>query len=109
DFECENCRSAVTGNGYTNHCPHCLHSKHVDINPGDRLAKCGGLMSPIAVTIARDEYVITHRCAICGHLQRNRGAAEDDLQQLLLLAAVPTLINSNRRQHNDRRPYSSQD
>ena len=26
----------MKGNGYTNHCPKCLWSKHVDINPGDR-------------------------------------------------------------------------
>ena len=36
DFTCEHCGREVHGNGYTNHCPHCLHSKHVDVNPGDR-------------------------------------------------------------------------
>ena len=51
DFTCEHCGTEVHGNGYTNHCPNCLWSKHVDINPGDRAADCGGLMEPIAVEI----------------------------------------------------------
>ena len=44
DFTCGQCGAAVTGDGYTNHCPLCLWSRHVDINPGDRAAECGGLM-----------------------------------------------------------------
>jgi hypothetical protein len=38
DFECERCRMLVTGSGFTNHCPACLWSKHVDVHPGDRQA-----------------------------------------------------------------------
>ena len=40
DFVCENCNTSVKGNGYTDHCPCCLYSKHVDINPGDRDCDC---------------------------------------------------------------------
>ena len=47
NFVCEHCGQEVIGNGYTNHCPSCLHSKHVDINPGDRAETCGGLMEPV--------------------------------------------------------------
>ncbi|MEK7158524.1 MAG: RNHCP domain-containing protein, partial [Patescibacteria group bacterium] len=36
DFTCESCGAQVTGDGYTNHCPQCLVSKHVDVYPGDR-------------------------------------------------------------------------
>lgn len=36
DFICAHCGTHVRGNGYTNHCPECLWSKHVDNNPGDR-------------------------------------------------------------------------
>ena len=49
DFICENCNKKVKGDGYTNHCPACLWSKHVDINPGDRLAECKGMMKPIGL------------------------------------------------------------
>jgi len=43
DFKCEKCGREVIGTGYTNHCPDCLWSKHVDVNPGDRQSKCLGL------------------------------------------------------------------
>ena len=35
EFICENCGAKVEKLGYTcrNHCPHCLYSKHVDVNP----------------------------------------------------------------------------
>ena len=41
-FICENCGKEVTPAGYTSrdHCPYCLYSKHVDINPGDRQNTC---------------------------------------------------------------------
>lgn len=42
EFQCENCKKEVKKLGYTcrNHCPYCLHSKHVDNNPGDRAETC---------------------------------------------------------------------
>ena len=42
EFICENCGKKVPKLGYScrNHCPYCLHSKHVDINPGDRAENC---------------------------------------------------------------------
>ena len=58
DFVCENCGQEVKGNGYTNHCPRCLYSKHVDINPGDRASDCGGLMKPVAVELRHGERII---------------------------------------------------
>ena len=47
EFECENCGKQVPKLGYScrNHCPYCLHSKHVDVNPGDRSEKCHGSRS----------------------------------------------------------------
>ena len=43
-FICENCHKKVNPLGYTarDHCPYCLYSKHVDINPGDRKESCHG-------------------------------------------------------------------
>ena len=45
-FICKNCGFEVQPLGYSsrNHCPNCLHSLHVDINPGDRANECGGIM-----------------------------------------------------------------
>ena len=62
DFTCEKCNLVVNGSGYTNHCPRCLWSKHVDVNPGDRQATCQGFMEPMGVELKGGEYTILHRC-----------------------------------------------
>ena len=79
DFICDRCGAAVTGDGYTNHCPRCLWSKHVDIDPGDRASDCGGMMAPVKIESRSDEFVITHRCEKCGFEKRNRMAPGDDM------------------------------
>jgi len=84
DFKCENCGFFVEGNGYTNHCPNCLWSKHVDVNPGDRSADCQGLMKPTILEMKkRGEHVIVHSCVKCGHVKKNRRADNDDYEVLL--------------------------
>ncbi|MEX2143643.1 MAG: RNHCP domain-containing protein [Anaerolineales bacterium] len=86
DFVCQNCGLAVTGDGYTNHCPRCLYSLHVDINPGDRQTACAGLMIPAAVSIRNNGYRILHRCQACGAEKWNRAAPQDDFEKLLEIA-----------------------
>ena len=83
NFECENCGEEVEGDGYTNHCPACLWSKHVDINPGDRASDCYGLMEPIEVDKKNGKNIITHRCLKCGHLKKNKIAENDDYDEIL--------------------------
>jgi hypothetical protein len=85
DFNCEQCGLLVRGNGYTNHCPKCLYSKHVDINPGDRQSECGGVMKPECVEIRGGKYIITHRCTVCGHKKRNKSCEDDDFGAIVLL------------------------
>lgn len=77
DFECEHCKTEVTGNGYTNHCPMCLWSKHVDINPGDRAEKCNGMMRPMSVEKKGDDFIIIHKCEKCG-FERKKIVEKDD-------------------------------
>lgn len=86
DFVCENCGADVLGTGYTNHCPCCLWSKHVDVQPGDRSAACGGLMKPIGVEGTVAEYRITHRCRVCAHEAKNKTAKEDNVDALVEIA-----------------------
>jgi hypothetical protein len=83
DFVCEKCGFKVEGSGYTNHCPKCLWSKHVDVNPGDRAAKCGGMMEPVEIEMKEGEYVITHRCVKCGYQKKNKAAADDNFEEIL--------------------------
>ncbi len=87
DFVCANCGANVVGNGYTNHCPQCLWSRHVDNNPGDRAATCGGMMRPIAAAPERDRFVITHRCEVCGKKIRQRTSPDDNMDAIIAISA----------------------
>lgn len=79
DFTCGQCGTLVVGDGYTNHCPQCLYSRHVDIHPGDRAAACRGLMAPIALERRHGADRLIHRCLECGYISPNRLAPADDL------------------------------
>jgi hypothetical protein len=86
DFVCEHCGTYVEGSGYTNHCPKCLWSKHVDNHPGDRAATCGGMMEPVGLEGSTPNYRIQHKCERCGKLVRVTASANDDPEALLALA-----------------------
>ncbi len=86
DFECDVCQTHVKGNGYTNHCPCCLSSKHVDVNPGDRASDCHGVMLAESLEIENGTYFIVQRCEACGHTRRNKSAPEDSFEALLALS-----------------------
>ncbi len=79
----------VKGNGYTNHCPQCLWSKHVDVIPGDRqaLLTCGALMKPLSIEGGTGEgYSVVHECIECGHKKKNKlakGDSEDVVLQII--------------------------
>ena len=83
NFVCDHCGAQVVGSGFTNHCPKCLYSKHVDVYPGDRLGECLGLMEPKALLLERSEYQILHRCIRCGIEKKNKTVSEDDINVLL--------------------------
>ena len=93
-FTCKVCGRLVTpdaaGTDHRNHCPNCLSSLHVDIEPGDREADCGGIMEPIAVWVrGKGEWAIIHRCRRCGALSSNRVAADDNPMKLMSIALKP--------------------
>lgn len=83
NFICENCGKSVIGNGYTNHCPFCLYSKHVDINPGDRSCSCGGLMKPIEIQQKNGDFIILHKCLKCGFERKNKVQENDDINKII--------------------------
>jgi len=86
DFICEHCGREVSGNGYTNHCPDCLWSKHVDKAPGDRLEACRGLMKPIRGEKEGKEYFIVHECTLCGFTRRKKLEKEDNFDTFINLS-----------------------
>lgn len=83
NFICEKCQTEVIGNGFTNHCPKCLYSKHVDINPGDRAEGCLGLMEPIKIEKNKKGFVIIHECQKCKILKPNRVEEQDDFDAVI--------------------------
>ena len=91
---CKACGHLVTpeeaGTQHRNHCPNCLSSLHVDNEPGDRAADCGGVMEPISVWVrSNGEWAIIHRCKRCGALSSNRVAADDNPLKLMSIALRP--------------------
>ncbi|MSR67914.1 RNHCP domain-containing protein [Candidatus Peribacteria bacterium] len=83
-FVCQHCGITVAplgGGTYRDHCPFCLHSKHVDRDgPGDRLSLCLGLLEPIAIDQnGKKGFVIEYRCEACGKSHRNKAAPDDHI------------------------------
>ncbi len=96
-FTCVNCGAEVQPlqKSCRNHCPYCLHSLHLDNNPGDRASNCGGILQPISVTVdSRKGFIITHRCKKCGLTKRNKAVTEGVAQPDSLDAILDIMRNS---------------
>lgn len=96
DFTCEWCNTKVKGNGYTDHCPRCLASKHVDDNPGDRNSSCKGKMVPIGAEYRTGSFTIWYRCRRCNCRKRVNAANGDNMDLLMALAAGQEKHKDNR-------------
>lgn len=79
-FTCENCGKAVPIAQKTcrNHCPFCLHSKHVDVFPGDRANPCQGSLKPVGYELhTKKGLMIRFHCLVCGEVTRNIALLDD--------------------------------
>ena len=93
-FSCRVCGRQVfplsTGGEHRNHCPNCLTSLHLDDEPGDRAAECGGVMDPIGVWVrGKGEWAVLHRCRRCGVIRSNRVAGDNNPMKLMSIALRP--------------------
>ena len=93
-WRCVHCKRDVSasapGTQHRNHCPYCLWSRHVDVEPGDRESDCLGSMEPIAIAVRKGgEWVLVHRCHGCGELSTNRAAGDDSPLLLMQIAVRP--------------------
>ena len=88
EFICENCHKKVEKLNYTarDHCPYCLFSKHVDINPGDRQNTCLGLLEPISIEKFKSTYKIIYKCQKCNQYHKNIMANDDDYNKIIELS-----------------------
>ena len=104
-FVCVHCGREVKPLGYSsrNHCPFCLWSRHVDINPGDRANPCGGELEPVsAEPDPKKGFILISRCRKCGEIRRCRAAHEapvqpDDRKLLIELTARGRDIAGGKR------------
>ena len=89
-FICEHCGKEVSPLGYTSrdHCPYCLYSKHVDINPGDRENTCCGLLKPIEIEKFKDTYKIVYKCTKCNQIHKNIMAKDDDMNEIIKISNI---------------------
>ncbi len=85
EFICEHCHKKVSTLEYSarDHCPYCLYSKHVDINPGDRANTCHGLLKPIGIDKYKDTYKIVYECEKCHQIHRNIMANDDNYDKII--------------------------
>ncbi len=81
EFICKNCGEKVSKLNYTSrdHCNFCLHSLHVDIDPGDRRNECKGILIPINIEeTSKKGKVVIYKCSRCGKIVKNIVAVDDD-------------------------------
>ena len=88
-FICENCKKEVKPLIYSSrdHCPYCLYSKHVDINPGDRENPCKGLLVPTDIEKHKDTFKIIYRCNKCKQTHKNIIAKDDSMEEIISLSS----------------------
>lgn len=91
NFECEKCGAEIVGDGFTNHCPKCLWSKHVDIDPGDRESKCKGIMEPVGLIIEGGERRIIHKCKKCNNFFKIKVAVNDNEEKIIDISKNPVI------------------
>ncbi len=88
EFICENCGKKVQKLGYTarDHCPYCLYSKHVDINPGDRNNACKAMLKPIGIEKFKNSFKIIYKCEKCNKTHKNIMAIDDNMDLIIELS-----------------------
>ena len=88
EFICENCKQKIEKLNYTtrDHCNHCLYSKHLDINPGDRQNTCKGLLKPIGIEKFKNTYKIIYKCEKCNEIHKNIMATDDNMDLIIELS-----------------------
>ena len=98
-FQCAICKEQIPPLGYTarDHCRHCLHSLHLDINPGDRSSTCGGVLLPVSLEPHRKKsgvLQIVYKCEKCGVVRKNIVADDDDYNAILALQTRKVFENA---------------
>lgn len=109
NIKCGNCGSEfsldIPGGRHRDHCPHCLHSVHIDNRPGDRNAWCGSgthdiwtpsILVPVGKSEIRGVPSIVYQCEKCKAIKINKYAPDDNGK---LISKLPTVnvLTKNRK------------
>ena len=93
-FGCLRCGLTVTAyapdGARRDHCPGCLHARHVDDHVAGGSSPCRSRMTPIAIAAPRAcGWMLVHRCAACAELTASPVRGDDNRLVLMRLAVRP--------------------
>jgi len=90
-FDCVECGRAVPPHPSSSrdHCHHCLTGLHVDVNPGDRLNECGGVLEPIGLQTKSGKTKIVYRCKKCHEQIVCIAGPDDNPERIAELSGMP--------------------
>ncbi|CAL9644755.1 RNHCP domain-containing protein [Streptomyces albus] len=73
-----------------NHCPSCLHSRHVLDQAEGGPSECRSRMTPISIAVLRNgDWMVIHRCVRCDTLTSNPVCTDDNQLILMRMAVRP--------------------
>jgi len=82
--------SATADGARRNHCPSCLHSRHITDHVEGGPSDCHGRMTPISIAVLRTgDWMLIHRCVRCDELTSNPVCADDNQLVLMRMAVRP--------------------
>lgn len=89
-FICANCGKVTPEHPTSSrdHCIHCLYGLHVDINPGDRLNDCKGLLKPIGLRTKNIKQQIVYKCTKCEKVVYCIIAPDDNREEIVKLGSL---------------------
>ncbi|MGW7519916.1 RNHCP domain-containing protein [Streptomyces sp. NPDC054796] len=93
-FRCLWCGLTVTAlapdGSRRNHCPSCVHSRHVHDHVEGGPSECGSRMTPIAIAVLRTgDWMVIHRCTRCDELTSSPVCGDDNQLILMRMAVRP--------------------
>ncbi|MER5771129.1 RNHCP domain-containing protein [Streptomyces sp. NPDC001985] len=93
-FGCVRCGLTVAALGpdgtRRNHCPSCLHSRHVHDRVDGGPSDCRSRMTPISIAVLRSgDWMLIHRCTRCDELTSSPISGDDNQLILMRMAVRP--------------------
>lgn len=88
-FSCIHCGGTVPQHPTSSrdHCNNCLFGLHVDVNPGDRLNQCKGVLEPVGLKIANGKKQIVYTCQKCEKRVFCIVAPDDNKEEIIKLSS----------------------